>query len=212
MPGEKSRNIFSRFPDWWESTCNKFPILNIINFPIAAVFLFTSALFICLDQIPCGIASAIIDSLSISDSAKHRAKKVAHSAILALTITALIVGICIKYAPTEPRNTSSPKHTTVSSSVSSLSGSSSSSSSGGSVYKSSATTRPTRTPTPTPTRVVYTPTPSAEDAEIIVYVTEYGSKYHRRSCGSLWNSCYEITLSKAIANGYTPCKKCNPPK
>jgi hypothetical protein len=74
------------------------------------------------------------------------------------------------------------------------------------------TVKPTRTPTPTPTRVVYTPTPSAEDAEIIVYVTEYGSKYHRRSCGSLWNSCYEITLSKAIANGYTPCKKCNPPK
>lgn len=74
------------------------------------------------------------------------------------------------------------------------------------------TVKPTRTPTPTPTRVVYTPTPSAEDEEIIVYVTEYGSKYHRRSCGSLWNSCYEITLSKAIANGYTPCKKCNPPK
>lgn len=74
------------------------------------------------------------------------------------------------------------------------------------------TVKPTRTPTPTPTRVVYTPTPSEEDAEIIVYVTEYGSKYHRRSCGSLWNSCYEITLSKAIANGYTPCKKCNPPK
>lgn len=74
------------------------------------------------------------------------------------------------------------------------------------------TVKPTRTPTPTPTRVVYTPTPSAEDAEIIVYVTEYGSKYHRKSCGSLWNSCYEITLNKAIANGYTPCKKCNPPK
>ncbi len=74
------------------------------------------------------------------------------------------------------------------------------------------TVKPTRTPTPTPTRVVYTPTPSAEDEEIIVYVTEYGSKYHRRSCGSLWNSCYEITLSKAIANGYTPCKKCNPPR
>lgn len=212
MPNEKSRDIFSRPLDWWESICNKFPILNIINFPIVVVFLFASALFIFFDQIPCAIASAIIDALSISSSAKHRAKKVAHSVILALTIAGLIVGICIKCAPAEPRHTSSPQHTTVSSSVSSHSGSSPHSSSGGSVYKASATTRPTRTPTPTPTRVVYTPTPSAEDAEIIVYVTEYGSKYHRRSCGSLWNSCYEITLSKAIANGYTPCKKCNPPK
>lgn len=208
MPGEKSRNIFSRFPDWWESTCNKFPILNIINFPIVVVFLFASALFICIDQIPCAIASTIIDALSISSSTKRRAKKVAHSVILALTIAGLIVGICIKCAPTEPRHTSSPQHTTVSSSVSSHSGSSSHSSSGGSVYKASATTRPTRTPTPTPQR-----TPEADNAyEIIVYVTDTGDKYHSEGCQYLRRSCYAETLEDAINEGYTPCKKCNPPK
>lgn len=209
MPDDKSRDVFSRFRDWWESTCNKFPILNIINILIVIIGLcFLTPVFLFLAGIPCGIASAIIDSLSISDSAKHRAKKVAHSAILALTVSALIVGICIKCAPAEPRHTSSPKHTTMSSSVSSLSGSSSNSCYGGSVYKASATTRPTRAPTPTPRR-----TPEADNAyEIIVYVTDTGDKYHSEGCQYLRRSCYAETLEDAINEGYTPCSRCHPPR
>ncbi len=44
----------------------------------------------------------------------------------------------------------------------------------------------------------------------IVYVTDTGTKYHRESCGSLWNSSRPISKERAIASGYTPCKKCKP--
>ena len=54
-------------------------------------------------------------------------------------------------------------------------------------------------------------TESSDSEEITVYVTDTGSKYHRASCGSLWNSCHEITLSQAVASGYGPCGSCNPP-
>ena len=41
----------------------------------------------------------------------------------------------------------------------------------------------------------------------IVYVSKTGKKYHRLSnCNSA--TYYEITLSEAIAEGYTPCLRC----
>ena len=43
-----------------------------------------------------------------------------------------------------------------------------------------------------------------------VYITETGGKYHRWSCRYLKDSCYEISLSKAIASGYTACSVCKP--
>lgn len=49
-----------------------------------------------------------------------------------------------------------------------------------------------------------------ENGDSIVYITAYGEKYHRSSCGSLYNSCIETTLQSAVENGYTPCQRCNP--
>ena len=44
----------------------------------------------------------------------------------------------------------------------------------------------------------------------IVYITETGSKYHRDGCRYLSQSKIEITLSDALASGYTPCSVCKP--
>lgn len=43
-----------------------------------------------------------------------------------------------------------------------------------------------------------------------VYITATGSKYHSYGCSYLRNSCYSISLSDAIAQGYTACSRCNP--
>lgn len=51
--------------------------------------------------------------------------------------------------------------------------------------------------------------PTAED--IIVYVTNSGTKYHRSGCRHLNDSKYETTLTKALSQGYTACGTCNPP-
>ena len=193
---------FDHIKTWWDDLWDKSWFTNLMF----VFFLALTPIIMVLAPVFGGVSFAI-GKLPISDRQKRLVTKISHAVLLLLLIIGTAITLYTKYAPE-----SAPPTSHGSEIASSLSVSSSSSSSGGSVYKASATTRPTRTPTPTPTRVVYTPTPSAEDAEIIVYVTEYGSKYHRRSCGSLWNSCYEITLSKAIANGYTPCKKCNPPK
>ena len=44
-----------------------------------------------------------------------------------------------------------------------------------------------------------------------VYITNSGKKYHRDGCSSLSHSKIPITLSDAVAQGYGPCKNCNPP-
>lgn len=54
-------------------------------------------------------------------------------------------------------------------------------------------------------------TSSSGSDEVIVYVTDTGTKYHQSWCSSLWNSSHEKTLSQAIAAGYGPCKNCDPP-
>ena len=46
--------------------------------------------------------------------------------------------------------------------------------------------------------------------EVIVYITDTGSKYHRSSCSYLIQSKIQIDESKAIRQGYTPCSRCNP--
>ena len=53
--------------------------------------------------------------------------------------------------------------------------------------------------------------PPKEKNEIIVYVTEYGSKYHRITCGSLYNSAFPMELNEALEDGYGPCGRCHPP-
>lgn len=43
-----------------------------------------------------------------------------------------------------------------------------------------------------------------------VYVTRTGSKYHSADCSYLSQSCYEISYSEAIDQGYTACSRCDP--
>lgn len=51
----------------------------------------------------------------------------------------------------------------------------------------------------------------AADGSTLVYTTRTGECYHRYSCSSLSKSCYETTLSQAVADGYCPCGRCHPP-
>lgn len=50
-----------------------------------------------------------------------------------------------------------------------------------------------------------------EDDEVIVYVTETGTKYHRSGCPCLAQSCIPMDLTSA-KRSYGPCSKCNPPE
>lgn len=43
-----------------------------------------------------------------------------------------------------------------------------------------------------------------------VYVTDAGTKYHRQGCSHLTKSSIETDRYSAEADGYTPCKACNP--
>ncbi|MGN0482110.1 MAG: hypothetical protein ACI4HI_01020 [Lachnospiraceae bacterium] len=49
-------------------------------------------------------------------------------------------------------------------------------------------------------------TPTAAE----VYVTNTGEKYHRAGCSYLRQSQIPISKDDAIAQGYTPCSRCNP--
>jgi micrococcal nuclease len=51
----------------------------------------------------------------------------------------------------------------------------------------------------------------APAAEITVYVTNTGQKYHRESCGSLSRSKIALSLEDALGSGYEPCAVCKPP-
>jgi hypothetical protein len=54
--------------------------------------------------------------------------------------------------------------------------------------------------------------PSTKPAELMVYVTETGEKYHLAGCRYLEHSAKAMTLAAAKAAGYTPCTVCKPPK
>ena len=45
-----------------------------------------------------------------------------------------------------------------------------------------------------------------------VYITKYGSCYHKRRCSSIKRSknVYSISKSDAISRGYKQCSKCKP--
>lgn len=62
-------------------------------------------------------------------------------------------------------------------------------------------------PTPEPTPQT-TPQPQTI---VTVYITNTGEKYHRWGCQYLWNSSIPVSLQSALASGYTPCSRCNPP-
>lgn len=51
---------------------------------------------------------------------------------------------------------------------------------------------------------------AAQEAEYTVYITKTGEKYHSNGCQYLSKSKIAISESKAIAQGYTPCSRCNP--
>lgn len=61
-----------------------------------------------------------------------------------------------------------------------------------------------------PPDVEQQPAPS-EPQEIIVYVTDTGSKYHNAGCSYL-KSSNPMPLSDAKSSGYTPCSRCHPPQ
>lgn len=43
-----------------------------------------------------------------------------------------------------------------------------------------------------------------------VYVTNYGSKYHKEKCRYLWNSQKAMDKTRAEKKGYTACSICRP--
>jgi micrococcal nuclease len=53
-------------------------------------------------------------------------------------------------------------------------------------------------------------TPS--NADVTVYITRTGAKYHSSGCRYLSRSMIPISLKDAVARGYTPCLVCSPPR
>ena len=51
---------------------------------------------------------------------------------------------------------------------------------------------------------------NATKKDTIVYVTEYGTKYHRENCRYLRKSRIETKLSVAKEYGFEPCYVCKP--
>lgn len=62
----------------------------------------------------------------------------------------------------------------------------------------------------TSSQSTYSSNSSSYSYSYTVYITATGSKYHSYGCSYLRNSCYSISLSDAIAQGYTACSRCNP--
>lgn len=57
---------------------------------------------------------------------------------------------------------------------------------------------------------VQVPAPN-DTSEVIVYITDTGSKYHSSGCRYLKKSQHSISLGNAISQGYGPCSVCHPP-
>jgi len=49
-----------------------------------------------------------------------------------------------------------------------------------------------------------------EDASTIVFITESGSRYHRRDCSTIKSNKKAVTLGEAEKKGLTPCRVCRP--
>lgn len=78
--------------------------------------------------------------------------------------------------------------------------------------KGASTSTPTKTKQETAQPKKETsPTPAPEtDNKEEVYITNTGSKYHKGNCRHLKSSKIPISLDKAKADGYEPCKVCRP--
>jgi micrococcal nuclease len=76
-----------------------------------------------------------------------------------------------------------------------------------------ATTASKASPIPPvlPSAVKVEPKNESTEADITVYVTRTGAKYHRGSCRYLSKSKIPISLKEAKAR-YSPCSVCNPPQ
>ena len=46
------------------------------------------------------------------------------------------------------------------------------------------------------------------DHSPVVYVTEYGKRYHTPNCYHSKNAYMKLTVKQALNRGYTPCRKC----
>lgn len=69
------------------------------------------------------------------------------------------------------------------------------------------TTRPTPNPTPEPvTTPVQTPAPDPES--VLVWVSDDGKRYHRKSSCSGMIDPYQVTINEAKNMGRTACGKC----
>lgn len=53
---------------------------------------------------------------------------------------------------------------------------------------------------------------SGGSGDIMVHITDTGSKYHSAGCSYLRKSDHEVTLSQAKSMGLEPCSRCNPPQ
>ncbi len=81
--------------------------------------------------------------------------------------------------------------------------------SGSTSSKTESSSKPTNSSKPASSSK---PTTEQENSSKIVYTTETGTKYHSaKSCSGLSKAkaIYETALSKAKANGLTPCSKCH---
>jgi outer membrane biosynthesis protein TonB len=52
--------------------------------------------------------------------------------------------------------------------------------------------------------------PKTRKQEVGVFVTRTGAKYHRNGCQYLSRSQIPISKADALAQGYTPCSRCEP--
>ena len=55
-------------------------------------------------------------------------------------------------------------------------------------------------------------TDNSSNSDVMVHITETGSKYHMAGCRFLKKSDSEVTLDKAKSMGLSPCSVCNPPQ
>jgi hypothetical protein len=88
---------------------------------------------------------------------------------------------------------------------------------GGGVSTSAATTASSVATTTTAvalttTTTVAVTTTVADTGGTTVYITDTGTKYHRSGCRYLKESQHAISLADAKAQGYEPCKVCDPPR
>ena len=49
-----------------------------------------------------------------------------------------------------------------------------------------------------------------ETQNYTVYITEWGSKYHRENCRYLNQSCIPVNINELDTKKYTPCSLCEP--